>query len=189
MKLTKILCIAASAAVLATSCGSKNNTDESVEYTVASGDILPVGYQNGPDRITPEQLHELILMPDDLTPGQAVGALNYLNTLIQSATGNQRDVLMREFVDFYGIVAEAHPDEVRDAIQKLKKRSGIDLKTIFDDYSLTLRVGDDDGTGDPEAEQTAPKPDTVATPNAETEAATPTSIDVEPEATISTFGE
>lgn len=190
MKFLKILCIAAVASLLTTACGSKNNSDGNVDYSASSADIDPVDFQHGTDKITAEQLHELILTPDDLKPGQAIGALNYLNTLILQASGQKKDELMREFVDLYGIVAEAHPDDIAESVQRLKNRSGIDLKAIFEDYSLTLRVGDNDGSKNPNEEDITFKTDTIAivTPGT-TPSETPSSVEGEPDAIISTFGE
>lgn len=175
------------------SCRS-NSTEETVEHPdVADADLDPVDLEHGANAVSAEQLEEIILNPDDMTPGKAVGALKMLNTQISEATGPKREEIMRKFVDLYGIVLEIHGDNLRTAMNRLKKSSGIDIEAIYADYSTTLKVGDEVGGGDAEDTET-PKADITTvnetTDDAETPTETPatTQPEAEPEATISTFG-
>lgn len=130
-------------------CGSKNNTDADANYNGTNGPA-PVDLRNGPEAVTPEQLDEMILYADDLDAGHAVGALDYLRILAGEARGKAREVIMRKYVDLYGIVLDNHGDDLRGSINQLRDATGIDLKTVYDDFASTLRVGDQDGAGSPE---------------------------------------
>lgn len=131
----------------------KSADDTVVEHPdVDDADIDPVDFQHGANAISVQQLDQLILMPDDLTPGQAVGALKMLDDQIRGSQGAKRDETMRKFVDLYGIMLDIHGDNMRKAFKRLKERSGVDLETIYGDYSTTLIVGDEAGGGDMEEE-------------------------------------
>ncbi len=188
MRLTITLMIAVAAFCL-TSCGHRNSESADVDYSATNGPA-PVDYQSGPDAITPEQLDELILNADDLGAGEAAGALDYLRVLAENARGKAREEIMRKFVDLYGIVLDNHGDELRGSLNQLRGKTGVDIKEVYDDFSATLRVGDQDGAGNPdEAKKVEADSAEITTANdgntAEPQEATAAT---EPEAVISTSG-
>ena len=171
-----------------TACGNKNNGESDTSYTSANGPE-PINYREGPDAVSPEQLDEMILMADDLGPAEATGALDYLHALAEEKSGKAREVIMRKFVDLYGIALDNHGDQLRGSINRLYGRTGVDLKAVYEDYSSTLRVGDNDGAGNPD-EVIEQKPDSAQITT--TDHSEPTSADPEtsePEAVITTSGE
>lgn len=190
MKKINILFIACLMALPTASCGSKSESD-TVTVSESSSDTDPVDFNSGNRMISPKQLDELILNPDDLTSGEAVGALYYLHTLIQESTsGVKRDETMRKFVDLYGIVMDINSNNIHTAIRKLQSTKGVDLQSIYEDYRTTLQVGDDVAPGADELEENAADA-TITTVNDETGQATSstTSPETVPETTITTAGE
>lgn len=195
MKKIHFIFIACLMALLTASCSSKNESD-TVTVSESSSDTDPVDFNSGDRMISPKQLDELILNPDDLTSGEAVGALYYLHTLIQKSTNEvKRDETMRKFVDLYGIVMDINSDNIHTAIRKLQSAKGVDLQSIYEDYRTTLQVGDEIAPGADELEENAADA-TITTVNDETGQETassttaPTSSPATaPEATITTVGE
>ncbi len=195
MKKIHILFIACAMALPMVSCNSKSESD-TVTATESSSDTDPVDFNSGDRMISPKQLDELILNPDDLTSGEAVGALYYLHTLIQQSTnGVKRDETMRKFVDLYGIVMDINSDNIHTAIRKLQSAKGVDLQSIYEDYRTTLQVGDEVAPGADELDENAADA-TITTVNDETEqeaasstTAPTTSPATAPEATSATAGE
>lgn len=170
MKRKSIILIAAallmgSSTILLSSCGKKSGKDAATDHpVVADADLDPIDYEHGANAITPDQLNEIIMMPDDLTPGQAAGALLMLSDRISGLGGTKRVENMRNFVDLYGIMIDIHGDNMRTALQRLKKNTGIDLETIYADYTSMLKVGDEAGASDPDEVQA-----TISTVNDEIE--------------------
>lgn len=195
-------CLIASTSFAVSSC-RHNSSEETIERPdVDEKDLDPVDLENGTDAITIEQLNELILNPDDLTPGKAVGALKMLHGQIGQSEGARREETMRKFVDLYGILMDIHGDNLRTSIRRLKSNSGVDLETIYADYAATLNVGDEiggdaaeDAAETPQAEittvndqESADEADKAQADQPKAESTSTTSAE-EPEATISTFGD
>lgn len=176
-------------ALFFTSCGNKNAETADVDYTATNGPA-PVDLQNGPNAITPEQLDELILNADDLEAGEAVGALDYLRSLAEAARGKNREIIMRKFVDLYGIALDNHSDNLRGSINQLRGKTGVDLRAVYEDFSSTLRVGDQDGAGSPEeANKIAADSAEITTANDDAAVSSTDAAPSEPEAVISTTGD
>lgn len=133
--------IAAATAAL-TACGGKNDTDN-VTVDVTSEEIEPVDFEHGAHTLSVAQLDSMTNYPDDMTPGEAVGALEYMHHLTQKSNGTRRLVLMRKYKDFYDIVLGNYGDEFRKAIGKLQSQDSLDLSRIYDDYANVLSTGDD----------------------------------------------
>lgn len=205
---TKLLSIFAAAVMISattftiTSCRSSSSGDNIERPDVNDKDLDPVDYENGANALSIEQLNELIMNADDLTPGQAVGALKMLNTQVNKSEGAKRDETMRQFVDLYGILLDIHGDNMKKAIKRLKDKSGVDLETIYADFAATLNVGDETGGGteDGDVAEEAPKTEVatddnsekVEEPTATPDETKPNSTEpttTEPEATISTVGD
>lgn len=129
------------------SCGSKSGDDENAQVEISSGDTDPVDFENGPNRLTPEQLDSITNFPDDRTPGEAVGALKYLYNQTEAATGTKRMEAMRKFKDFYDIVMGNHGNNFRTSIEKFKQQSGMDLTKQYEEYANILVFGDDTSGG------------------------------------------
>ncbi|MCM1292921.1 MAG: hypothetical protein NC111_03490 [Bacteroides sp.] len=170
------------------SCSSSNSDGSESTANASSKETDPVDYERGPEQITAGQLDQLILSPDDLTPGQAAGALKMLSTIIGQTSGTPREETMRKFVDLYGIMLDIHGDNMYEAFDKMKRTFGVDIQNLYADYSTTLKVGDDTGAGDPEEAQESEET-TITTAGDSTATSTDvTTINDETGASITTVG-
>lgn len=131
----------ASAAILLAACSRGNGADGS-EVAASNSDTNPVDLEA---LYTPNQLDSITNYPDDMTAGEAAGALKYLYHAVTSSSGNARAIAMRKFSDFYGIVYGNHGSTLLEALSRLNDKEGLDLKAIYDDYTNTLSVGDEAG--------------------------------------------
>lgn len=143
-KIVLILCVAG-ALLGVGSCGNGGKDDGADTMIVSGGGTDPVDFEYGARRIPSARLDSLINYPDEMSAGEAVGALEYIYHKVQGARGTKRMVLMRQFKDFYDISLGNHGSDLRAAIEKLRRRDTLDLASIYDDFANVLIVGDETG--------------------------------------------
>lgn len=128
----------------AAACGTNNdNGTDTATADVTRRTTDPVDFEHGDRHLTPQQLDSLVNHPDDLTPGEAAGALKHLYNRVNQTSGTKREVAMRNFKDFYDIMIENHGNDFRAAIEKYRRSDTLDFAKIYDDYATVLIVGDD----------------------------------------------
>lgn len=133
-----ILTLALSAAV---SCGSDNGSSAAAVQNNPATD--PVDLEKGDRHLTPAQIDSLVNYPDDLTPGEGVGALKHLYHRAMESSGRRRDEAMRRFKDFYDIMLEIHGNDFRAALEKYRRTDTLDLPGTYDSFKGILITGDD----------------------------------------------
>lgn len=161
MKLRLIfsLTVAAILATGMTACGSKD-TSSNDDWSDASAETDPVDFEHGSRMLSAAKMDSITNFPDEMTSGEAAGALVYLYHKTEKATGRKRLESMRKFNDFFNIVLDNHGDDMRASIAKLRQHHGIDLQKIYEDYAGILAMGDEDGSA---GAGTETKPDTIKT--------------------------
>lgn len=149
----------AGAAISFTGCGSSDSsTGDDSGSTVSETD--PVDFEHGSRMLSIAQLDSITNYPDDMTAGEAAGALVYLHHSVEKSSGTKRLVAMRKFNDFFNIVLDNHGDDLRASVAKIRQRYNIDLQKIYEDYATTLAMGDEEGSG---ADDQSQKVDTIKT--------------------------
>lgn len=149
----------AGAAISFTGCGSSDSsTGDESGSTVSETD--PVDFEHGSHMLSIAQLDSITNYPDDMTAGEAAGALVYLHHSVEKSSGTKRLVAMRKFNDFFNIVLDNHGDDLRASVAKIRQRYNIDLQKIYEDYATTLAMGDEEGSG---ADDQSQKVDTIKT--------------------------
>ncbi len=141
MKFLSALTIAVAALSIA-ACGS-SSSGSGDSATLAGQQTDPVDLEHGERRLTPAQLDELVNHPDELTPGEGVGALQYLYHCVQQSSGQKREEAMRRYNDFYNIMIEIYGSQFRAAVEKFNKKDTLNLASAYDDFHTVLVVGDD----------------------------------------------
>lgn len=132
----------------ASACGNRSKNDDGATLVVSGGGTDPVDFEHGATKIPPARLDSLINFPDEMSAGEAVGALEYIYHKVQRARGTKRMVLMRQFKDFYDISLGNHGSDLRAAIEKLRRSDTLDLAVAYDDFANVLVVGDEAGGDD-----------------------------------------
>lgn len=130
-------------AVIATNACGSSSTDANDSAATANQQTDPVDLEHGDRHLTQAQLDELVNHPDELTPGEGVGALQYLYHRVQQSTGQKREEAMRRYNDFYNIMIEIHGSQFRAAVEKFNRKDTLDLSKTYDRYHTVLVVGDD----------------------------------------------
>lgn len=161
MKFRKIFSLIIAAALTAglMSCGSKDSSSDD-SWADSSSETDPVDFEHGSRMLSAAKMDSITNFPDEMTAGEAAGALVYLHHATEKATGRKRLESMRKFNDFFNIVLDNHGDNLRASIAKLRQHNGIDLQKIYEDYAGALAMGDEDGSAAVGAEA---KPDTIKT--------------------------
>lgn len=143
MKFLSALTIAI-AALTTAACGS-SSSDGSDSVSLSEQQTDPVDLEHGNRHLTPAQLDELVNHPDELTPGEGVGALEYLYHRVQQSSGQKREEAMRRYNDFYNIMIEIYGSQFRAAVEKFNRKDTLNLASTYDDFHTVLVVGDDMG--------------------------------------------
>lgn len=150
MKIAKIalISLAVSVGTAFYACGSSEDNSTTVEETtvVAEEDETePVDFDHGEQKMNKSQMDSITNHPDEMSAGEATGALLYLYRSVEKSSGSTRMIAMRKFIDFYNIVLSNHGNDLRSSIKKVNKKENIDLSKIYETYAAMLSSGDEGG--------------------------------------------
>ena len=138
--------LAATAAVIFPGCGSKS-TDDGVttEIDGNSAKTDPVDYSRL--NYTEKQIDSIAVYGlDFVTPGEGVGLLCYYYDKTDRASGTAKEQLKRKYKDIYDILKGNYGSAFLTAVEKVNRRTGIDLTRVYEEYSGMLATADDGGT-------------------------------------------
>lgn len=184
MKIKNILSVSLVAVVVfLSSCGRANDETTAVVDTISSEavDTDPVDYDFGDKKIDKSKMDSITNHPDEMSPGEAAGALVYLYHSVERASGTSRVIAMRKFMDFYNIVLDNHGDDLRSSIAKVSKKQNINISRIYEEYAAALSHGDEGGASIDDV-----KVDTIRTVSQD---ATSVTTVISEEAKITTIGD
>ena len=151
-----ISCMAVGMAMVTASCGG-TKTDRVETVAGDDFDISPAVGGNPVEHVA--EIDSLALNADDLDAHGAVAVLlGYARIADDAESAHQsrkRLVTIRKFVDVYDITLSNNGDDMRQAMERARISTGVDLKALADAYREQLS-GEDEAAGVEEGE-VAPK--------------------------------
>lgn len=138
--------MAAAAAMLLPGCGSKSDDDgATTEIDANSTKTDPVDYSML--NYTDKQIDSIAVYGlDFVTPGEGAGLLCYYYAKTDRATGTAKEQLKRKYKDIYDILKGNYGSAFVTAVEKVNRKTGIDLTRIYEEYAGMLATADDGGT-------------------------------------------
>ncbi|MDE5801115.1 MAG: hypothetical protein K2H74_08855, partial [Paramuribaculum sp.] len=83
---------------------------------------------------------------DFVTPGEGAGLLCYYYDKTDHASGTAKEQLKRKYKDIYDILKGNYGSAFLTAVEKVNRKTGIDLTRVYEEYAGMLATADDGGT-------------------------------------------